>query len=411
MTRGHALELDNGQHILIGAYTDTLRLMALVGVDVEQAFLRIPLQMMYPDGTGLSLPDWPSPLDVLAGVTRARGWSLGDKWSLLRTAMGWQWQGFECPEATTVAELCRNMTERLRREFIEPLCVSALNTPAERASARVFLRVLKDSLFGVPRGSNLLLPRVPLGQLWPQAAVAWLQQRPQTAGLHLATRVAPPTPTGPGLWRLHGEEFDHVVWANFDQICLGSLADIGLFATDEFTPAGDALVKRPPPASADSPASGDNPELAFEAIATVYAWSGTPAPTGQATLTRPMLALRSDPRQPAQFVFDRGQLGGPAGLLAFVVSASRQTVAELAQAVQHQASCQLGLDIRVIRTLVEKRATFACTPGLVRPPMRWAPGLVGAGDHIRGPYPATLEGAVRSGWAAGEVTGTQPPSA
>ncbi|MEY4344405.1 MAG: hypothetical protein RL032_237, partial [Pseudomonadota bacterium] len=54
-------------------------------------------------------------------------------------------------------------------------------------------------------------------------------------------------------------------------------------------------------------------------------------------------------------------------------------------------------------TVVEKRATFACTPALVRPPMHIAPGLLACGDYIVGPYPATLEGAVRNGWAAGNT--------
>jgi hypothetical protein len=53
-----------------------------------------------------------------------------------------------------------------------------------------------------------------------------------------------------------------------------------------------------------------------------------------------------------------------------------------------------------VQTVVEKRATFACTPGLQRPPQCVAPGLLAAGDYVQGPYPATLEGAVRSGMAA-----------
>ena len=55
---------------------------------------------------------------------------------------------------------------------------------------------------------------------------------------------------------------------------------------------------------------------------------------------------------------------------------------------------------RVMRVLAEKRATFRCTPLLDRPPASVAPALVAAGDYVQGPYPATLEGAVRSGEAA-----------
>ena len=104
---------------------------------------------------------------------------------------------------------------------------------------------------------------------------------------------------------------------------------------------------------------------------------------------------------PAQFVFDRGQLGGPAGLLAFVGSASSVDSAALAQRVLAQAERQLGLNtLQAVQTIVEKRATFACLPGLERPPMPVLPGLLACGDYIDGPYPATLEGAVRSGLQA-----------
>jgi hypothetical protein len=100
---------------------------------------------------------------------------------------------------------------------------------------------------------------------------------------------------------------------------------------------------------------------------------------------------------PAQFVFDRGQLGGPSGLLALVVSASTGDKDTLQTQVLAQAHAQLGLQLQGVQAVVEKRATFACTPDLVRPPQTIAPGLFACGDYVQGPYPATLEGAVRSG--------------
>ena len=103
---------------------------------------------------------------------------------------------------------------------------------------------------------------------------------------------------------------------------------------------------------------------------------------------------------PAQFVFDRGQLGGPAGLLAFVISASRGSREQLQAQVLQQAKAQLGLDLQAVQTVVEKRATIACTPALVRPPMDIAVGLRACADYVDGPYPSTLEGAVRSATAA-----------
>ena len=134
--------------------------------------------------------------------------------------------------------------------------------------------------------------------------------------------------------------------------------------------------------------------LQYEALTTVYAH----APG--ARLSQPMLALLATGEAPAQFVFDRGQLGGPAGLLAFVVSASQGEGAVLTERVLAQSAAQLGLQVQAVQTIVEKRATFACTPGLQRPATAISGGLLACGDYVAGPYPATLEGAVRSGLAA-----------
>jgi hydroxysqualene dehydroxylase len=70
---------------------------------------------------------------------------------------------------------------------------------------------------------------------------------------------------------------------------------------------------------------------------------------------------------------------------------------ELQNHVILQGKAQLNLpDLHPIQTIIEKRATFACTPGLQRPSNQIAPGLLVCGDYVAGPYPATLEGAVRS---------------
>ena len=104
---------------------------------------------------------------------------------------------------------------------------------------------------------------------------------------------------------------------------------------------------------------------------------------------------------PAQFVFDHGALGGVAGRFVFVISGARRWVerglAATAAAVQAQARPLLPASAVVEHTLAEKRATFRCVPGLARPPATVAPGLYAAGDYVDGPYPATLEGAVRAG--------------
>ncbi|MEO8014349.1 MAG: hydroxysqualene dehydroxylase HpnE [Polaromonas sp.] len=368
---GRQIALDNGQHILIGAYAETLRLMKQVGVDVAASFLRLPLTMQFPDGSGLLLPDWPAPLDAVAGILNARGWPLADKLSLLRVAFGWRLRGFTCPPGQSVSELCRSLAPGPMAALIEPLCVSALNTPPERACGQVFLRVMRDALFAQSGGSNLLLPRADLSALLPDAALAWLAAH--GGEQRLGVRVQSLSPAGPG-WAVDGETFDHVVLACPPAEAARLVQGSGV--------AADAWMAQ---------ARG----LAHEALTTVYV-SGA-----SARLAQPMLALHASAGEPAQFVFDRAQLGGPAGLLAFVVSASTGDSATLTQQVLAQAARQLGLvDLQPVQTIVEKRATFACTPGLQRPAQLVGGGLLACGDYLAGPYPATLEGAVRSGLEA-----------
>jgi len=389
LPNGTPAPLDNGQHILIGAYTETLALMRVVGIAPEAALLDLPMTLQFPDGRGLKFANWPTPLDALGGILQARGWSLADKWALLRAALGWQIRGFSCVETLSVADLCQRLTPRIKAELIEPLCVSALNTPPEQASAQVFLRVMRDALFGVQGGSRLLLPRVDLSALFPDAAARWLLER--GAQLTLGQRITSLHTQG-AQWRVQAELFDAVILATpasqVVQLLTQALQD-GLQNDGAEVAKWIRLAQT----------------LQHEGIATVYAW----AP--RATLPQPMLALRSSTQYPAQFVFDRGQLGGPTGLLAFVVSAAQGERAALQAPVLAQARAQLGIDLQAVQTVVEKRATFACTPGLQRPPPTIAAGLLACGDYVAGPYPATLEGAVRSGCAVVALLGADAASA
>lgn len=370
------LALDNGQHILIGAYSATLALMRELGVQPEAAMLRTPLQLRFADGGGLALPRLPAPLDLVAGILGAQGWIWRDKSSLLRTALAWRAARFQCDAHTTVADLCTGLTPRVTKELIEPLCVSALNTPVAQSSGQVFLRVLHDALFAERGGADLLLPRVDLGRLLPDAAADWLVR--QGAQVRLGQRVQALAHDAAG-WQLDGERFDQVILASPPWEAARLVRESGIGA-----------------ASWVAAAEG----LRYEAIATVYAQGA------RRVLQAPMVALRNGPQAPAQFVFDRSLLGGPQGLLAFVVSASTLGREQLQDEVLAQAASQLKEDqLQVVQTVVEKRATFACTPGLVRPPMQVAPGLLACGDYVEGPYPATLEGAIRSGCAAASQFG------
>ena len=376
-------DFDNGQHILIGAYTATLALMRTVGADPEALLLRRPLVLVTPDGRGLQLPAGAAVPAFVRGVLRATGWRWPHRLALLRAAAGWQLRGFNCAPSLTVQQLCARLPAAVYQDLIEPLCVAALNTPSDQASAQVFLRVLRDALFAGPGSADLLLPRLPLSALLPDPALRWLA----AAGVpcHTGRRVQRLRLDNNARWQVDGDDFDGVV--------LACTATEAARLTTTLAPDWSNTAQR----------------LAYQPIVTAYL-----ADTGL-RLPHPMLALRAGPAAPAQFVFDLGALGGTAGQFAFVVSGAGPALAQglaacgqtvLAQARAVFSGAFLAPDASVLRHVsAERRATFACTPALDRPALQILPGLVAAGDYLAGPYPATLEGAVRSGEAAASALG------
>nr|WP_316639795.1 hydroxysqualene dehydroxylase HpnE [uncultured Roseateles sp.] len=372
------LKLDNGQHILIGAYRHSLALMRQVGARPEEVLQRLPLRLRYPDLDGLSLPPGhPVPAFARAVLAYSR-WTWPERLSLLRHCTVWALTGFRCDPQLSVAQLSVALPSAVREQLIDPLCVAALNTPASQASAAVFLRVLKDALFSGPGSSDLLLPRRPLSELLARPAADWL--RTQGARLHLSQRVSSLT-NGDGQWRVDDERFDAVVLA-----C--SAAEAARLI--ELLDAAWAQAAR---------------TLRYEPIITVYLTSPG------SRLPGPMMALHEGSDAPAQFVFDLGQIHpseDAAGRFAFVISGARTwldrgleaTIEATLRQAQQALAAHWARPPQLLRALTEKRATFACTPGLQRPRARIAMGLMAAGDYVHGPYPATLEGAVMSGNAA-----------
>ncbi len=391
--------LDNGQHILLGAYRDTLRLLKLVGVARERALLTLPLQMPYPPGSGgmdFRAPRLPAPLHLLVALLRAGGLSGADKLALARFSTTARWMGWQLHDDCTVTELLQrfDQTAELNRLMWRPLCLAALNTPPERASAQVFLNVLRDSLGASRAASDMLLPRADLGALFPDAAASYVQAH--GGKVRTGVKAGALQARDGGGWRVElSGQADGEPAAEFDGVVLAAGAHQAAALLGSIDGADTAALR----ATLDG--------FRYEAISTCYLQYDSAL-----RLARPMYALADDPvRQHwGQFVFDRGQLDpAQAGLLAVVVSASGAAAAldqaDFARAIAAQLAAVLpdaGLATpQWSKVITEQRATFACTPGLQRPAN--ASGLAAlalAGDYTAGDYPATLEGAVRSGLAA-----------
>lgn len=369
----NGLALDNGQHLLVGAYTETLQLMRLVGARPERRVARTPLQLLYPGQFALRLPSLPAPLHLAIGLLRARGATFGEKLSAARFMNRLQRHNFRLAQDTTVSQWLDDEGQHgaIRRYLWEPLCLAALNTLATDASAQIYANVLRDSLGGDRRATDLLLPKCALGELLPSHAVDFISR--QGGEVRFSARIDTLGREGNG-WQLAGEHFDHVVLAVAPQ----HLAS--LLAARE---AHEALL-----AQLDG--------YTYEPIGTAYL-----AYPADVSLPAPMLGLAGPT---GQWVFDRGAIDGHAGVLAFVLSGAGEWDTleddDLAARLHEELSEVCGplpapLWHRVIR---ERRATFSCRPDLFRPPIETAErGLWLAGDYTWAEYPATLEGAVRSG--------------
>ncbi|MCC7646388.1 hydroxysqualene dehydroxylase HpnE [Janthinobacterium sp. EB271-G4-3-1] len=395
--------LDNGQHILLGAYTETLRLIKLAGQDPGEPILTLPLQMRYPaDSGGMDFiaPRLPAPLHLAWALLRAKGLLRADKLALMRFSTAMRWMGWQLYNDCTVSELLQrfDQTERLNRLMWYPLCLAALNTPPERASARVFINVLRDSLGASRRrASDMLIPKADLSSLLPDAAARYVERHGGT--VRTGAKVDTLQALSDGCWQLDETgTYDAVIIATSSVQAISLLQGLHDARLDE--------------------AIGRMQAFTPEAISTCYLQYDA-----SVRLDLPFYALVDAPERQhwGQFVFDRGQLdSNQAGLLAVVISASsaaaeqghgpltQAIAAQLAQVLQRPELAQPAWT----QLITEKRATFACTPDLARPGnASGVPGLLLAGDYTSNDdrtqdYPATIEAAVRSGVAAARMVTT-----
>jgi squalene-associated FAD-dependent desaturase len=349
-------ELDNGQHILIGAYTELLRLMRTVGVQ-DDAVLRLPLELRYADGFTLR---------GVSGLLFAGKIPFKERLGAVRFMLSLKWRSFRLPVDISVSALLEQHQQNgvIGHYVWRPLCVSALNTPPEQASAQVFATVLRDSLAAGAGASDLILPRVDLSRLFPEPACEFVSRNGGEVRMNSPVR------------------------------------DISAIQR-EFS----AVIVAVGPHQLKTLLPGLAPEYRYQPIYTCYLQYPE-----SVKLPCPMLGF-SDGL--VQWAFDRGALAGEHGRVACIISAQgdhQQMAQDELAAICHRelaAALKELPDPEWSRVIGEKRATVACTPGLKRPAQETAvPGLYLAGDYTDPDYPPTLEAAVRSGVrAAGRVAG------
>ncbi|MFM7010184.1 MAG: hydroxysqualene dehydroxylase HpnE [Betaproteobacteria bacterium] len=380
--------IDNGQHLMLGAYTESLALIQQLSPErPEHALLaRLPLTLESADGSfRLRAPHLIAPLHLAWALSCAQGLTLHDRARALRMAVTIRLKGWKAPTGQSVRDLLseHKQTDTLVRRLWEPLCLAALNTPLREACAQLFLNVLRDGLGGARKHSDLIIPRVDLSSLWPSVAAQHITMRYR----HIVRQVKPDQ---------HGIDVD------------GKYFDACVVAVPPYA-ARRILAECLDSADTDSVALSHRLEhFEYRAIATVTLQLDRPW-----TLPTPLMMLDENKaaHQYGQWVFTRpdqpDQLTVVVSDAPDLLKVDRGTLIDAiasqirSQCLKHPKSSSALPNVVHHRLIVEKRATFDACIGLQRPSTetRW-PRLVLAGDWTDTGYPAVLEGAVRSGLQA-----------
>ncbi len=382
------VSVDNGQHLMVGAYREMLRMLDVIGVAESDVFLRRPLELVMrpPRGEPLRITtrDIPAPFNLIFALAAATGLTVREKVQALRFCLKLAASRFRLKQDISVQALLihHRQNGRLLNHLWVPLCIATLNTPPHEASAKIFLRVLRDTFAYRREDSDLLIPRHNLCKVFPEPAMQYIES--QGGAIRLRHRVT-------------GLRLEH------NRVTALALPDGAMDA--------EHVILATPPAATERLLS---PHLALHHIAQPLArMANEPICTvylrysPETRLGADMMGLTDGI---AQWVFDRGVAGQP-GLMAVVISARgphsrwdqktlcEKVVDELASVFPRWPAPEDSLVVH------EKRATFSSCVEIDRlRPGNKTPvgGLWLAGDYTDTGYPATLEGAIISGIRAAQ---------
>ncbi len=381
--------LDNGQHILLGAYRETLALLNKVGVDENEAFLRAPLQIKMQstsEKSTFSLKSahyFPAPLNLLFGLLTCKGLSFSERIAAIKLMVKIKSTHYQISKDRPLEQflVSHQQTVRLIEMLWEPLCLAALNTPIAIASTRIFLNILRDSFSGSKKNSDFLLPRLDLSKIIAHPLSHYIQSKGGEIRLNSSVSNLELEGDGFNLETKNGKYF-------FSQVII-ALSPPRVDKLIEALPKLQNILLQ-------------TQTYSYQPIYTIYLQYSpeTKLPFVMTGLTNMI----------GQWIFDRGQLCEQKGLMAVVVSAKGRhqllSQDELALKVAKELSQAFSDLSKPLwhKVIAEKRATFSCVANLARPSNKTAqPNLFLAGDYTYAEYPATIEGAVRSGIACANL--------
>ena len=392
--------VDNGQHLFMGCYQQTIEFLKTIGTLDRLHFQPcLSIQFLERDGTmtGLACPRLPAPWHLLAGVLRSGSFTWSEKFEILRMrrALGDTNSSSNDHRALTVDDWLKGagQSESLRRKFWNLICVAAMNEDPAIASALLFKRVLKLALFGSPQESRLAIARVGLSACYTDAAAQFIRARGGRVELgRSVTGMRITHGACEGVTLAGGEKIQApnvlsaVPWNKFTRLLPPDLLPSDAFFTN-------ILALRPAP------------------IISVNLWFD------RSVTDLEFAALRGTT---IQWLFNKTRIFSEDGTrsvscapsyLSIVLSGAHQHIGRSKDDLVATALRELhGLlpatkPAKLVRSLVIKERFATFSPGVdvedLRPPARTPiRGLYLAGDWTATGLPATIEGAVKSGYTA-----------
>ncbi len=376
------LRVDNGQHLLIGAYRHTLELLNSIGVNEQTVFDRRKFDLDIKSHTHtLTLPGslLPAPFNLASSVLFAKGLGITDKLRAILRSPVLDKLTRQLTVDISVAEIFTriNYPSSLVKELWSPLCLAITNSNIHETSARNFFTAINLAFNVNKHGSDLLFPKTDLSRLFPDKAVQYLKN--QGAGILTNSRIT--------------------------RIALDSNQGHRVFTQSTDYRSKHVILTVPPYTAAKiltaMPEATNlcNQLTQFDYLPICTVYLKYPQTT---TLPKPMLGLLDST---TQWIFDR-QYDGQTGLLACVISGKGAHQALSSAELSHKVADEVANIFPqlpapdISKVICEKRATFHCKPGidLIRPDNKTnISGLWLAGDYTNTGIPATLEGAVQSG--------------
>ncbi len=389
--------VDNGQHVLMGCYAETLDFLKKIGTYDKLVFLEnLEIEMVAPGGARATLRTGrlPGPFHMTAAVLRYGHLSFRERASLLRAGLrllAMRRSDRAALERTDVATLMDRLgqSERARQSFWYPLTIATLNEEPKLASSALLAEVLKRAFFARRRDSAFVYSKVGLSDLYCGAAAEFIQRRDGVVTSRTGVEALE-LGSGGVIERVRLRDGGSLNAANF-------IAAV---------PCGP-LLQMLPPGIADDPFFARITGLRYSPIICVHVW-----------LDREVIdsAFVGFIGTTTQWLFNKRRIFDRSGdrhhgYLSFVISGARALVdrsnEELLEQVMNdlRAMVPAAREAKVLKALVlkEKQATMApapdshaIRPGTVTP----IPNLFLAGDWIQTGLPATIESAVISGRAA-----------